>query len=84
MRACNAVIIVGILRSGGDTRFSFFLDGLIIWAVGVPSAFLGAFVLNLPVYWVYLLVMSEEILKWILGIRRYFSRRWINDMAQTV
>ncbi len=84
VRACNAVIIVGILRSGGDTRFSFFLDGLIIWAVGVPSAFLGAFVLNLPVYWVYLLVMSEEILKWILGIRRYFSRRWINDMAQTV
>jgi Na+-driven multidrug efflux pump len=30
VRACNAVIVVGILRSGGDTRFSFFLDGVII------------------------------------------------------
>ena len=84
VRACNAVIVVGILRSGGDTRFSFFLDGVIIWVVGVPMAMLGAFVLDLPVYWVYLMIMSEEVLKWTLGMRRYFSRKWINDLAQTV
>jgi MATE family, multidrug efflux pump len=84
VRACNAVIVVGILRSGGDTRFSFLLDGVIIWVVGVPMAIFGAFVLDLPVYWVYLMVMSEEVLKWILGMRRYSSRRWIHDLAQTV
>jgi len=75
---------VGVLRSGGDTRFSFYLDGLIIWFLGVPMAFFSAFVLRLPVWWVYCFIMSEEILKWILGMRRYFSRRWINDLAQTV
>lgn len=84
VRATNAVIVVGVLRSGGDTRFSFFLDGMIIWVVGVPMAFLGAFVLRLPVQGVYLMIMSEEILKFTLGLRRYFSRRWINDLAQTV
>jgi putative MATE family efflux protein len=84
VRATNAVIVVGVLRSGGDTRFSFFLDGLIIWLVGVPMAYLGAFVLDLPVYGVYFLIMSEEILKFIIGLRRYFSRRWIHDLAQTV
>jgi putative MATE family efflux protein len=84
VRACNAVIVVGILRSGGDTRFSFFLDGVIIWVVGVPMAILGAFVLDLLVYWVYLMIMSEEVLKFILGMRRYASRRWIHDLAQTV
>lgn len=84
VRATNAVIVVGVLRSGGDTRFSFFLDGVIIWIVGVPMAFLGAFVLGLPVQGVYLMIMSEEILKFTLGMRRYFSRRWINDLAQTV
>lgn len=84
VRATNAVIVVGVLRSGGDTRFSFFLDGVIIWVVGVPMAFLGAFVLGLPVQGVYLMIMSEEILKFTLGLRRYFSRRWINDLAQTV
>ncbi len=84
VRAANAVMIVGVLRSGGDTRFSFFLDGIIIWVVGVPMAFLGAFVLNLPVYGVYFMIMSEEVLKFILGLRRYFSRKWIHDLARTV
>jgi len=81
IRAANAVIIVGILRSGGDTRYSFLLDGVIIWVLGVPSAIFTAFVLDMPVYWVYLAVMSEEILKWILGMRRFISRRWIHNVT---
>jgi putative MATE family efflux protein len=84
LRAANAVIIVGILRSGGDTRYSFFLDGVIIWVLGVPMAIFTAFVLDLPVYLVYLAVMSEEILKWVLGMRRYFSRRWIHNVTVNV
>ena len=84
VRAGNAVIIVGILRSGGDTLYSFILDGLIIWLVGVPSAIFTAFVLDWPVYLVYLAILSEEILKWSLGMRRYFSRKWIHNLAQTI
>lgn len=81
VRVNNMTTVVGILRAGGDTRFSFFLDGMIIWIVGVPMAYLGAFVFDLPVYFVYLCVMSEEATKWVLGIRRYLSRKWINDMT---
>jgi Na+-driven multidrug efflux pump len=77
-------MVVGVLRSGGDTRYSFFLDGVIIWVVGVPSAIIGAFVLHLPVYGVYFMVMAEEFLKWVLGLRRFFSRKWIHDMAGRV
>jgi putative MATE family efflux protein len=84
LRAANSIIIVGILRSGGDARFSFFLDGLVIWIVGVPMAFFTAFVLHLPVYWVYLAIMSEELLKWIIGMRRTFSRKWIHNLTHTV
>jgi Na+-driven multidrug efflux pump len=76
--------VVGILRAGGDTRFSLFLDGLIIWIVGVPMAYLGAFVWHLPVYLVYLCAMSEEATKWILGMHRYFSRKWINNLTVQV
>ena len=81
VRVNNMTTVVGILRAGGDTRFSLFLDGFIIWIVGVPMAYLGAFVLHLPVYFVYLFAMSEEAAKWVLGIRRYLSRKWINDMT---
>ena len=84
MRVSNMTIVIGILRAGGDTRFSLFLDGIIIWIVGVPMAYLSAFVLDLPVYFVYLFAMSEETSKYILGIIRYRSRKWINNLAEHV
>jgi putative MATE family efflux protein len=84
VRVNNMTIVVGILRAGGDTRFSLFLDGIIIWLVGVPMAFLAANVLHLPVYYVYLFAMSEEAAKWILGVTRYRSRKWINNLTAQV
>ena len=81
VRINNTTTVIGILRAGGDTRFSLFLDGIIIWIVGVPMAYLGAFVFNWPVHLVYLCAMSEEVTKWILGINRYFSRKWINNLT---
>jgi len=84
VRVNNMTIVIGILRAGGDTRYSLFLDGIIIWLVGVPMAYLGANVWHLPVYLVYLCVMSEEAAKWILGIRRYRSRKWIHNLAVQV
>jgi putative MATE family efflux protein len=84
IRVNNMTTVVGILRAGGDTRFSLFLDGIIIWLVGVPMAYVGANILHLPVYFVYLCAMSEEATKWFLGINRYFSRKWINNLAAQV
>ena len=82
VRVNNMTIVVGVLRAGGDTRYSLFLDGFIIWLVGVPMAYLGANVFHLPVYFVYLCAMSEEAAKWILGMRRYLSRRWIHNLTE--
>lgn len=84
IRVNNMTTVVGILRAGGDTRFSLFLDGIIIWIVGVPMAYLGAFFWDFPVYLVYLCAMSEEATKWLLGINRYFSRKWINNLTAHV
>jgi Na+-driven multidrug efflux pump len=81
IRVNNMTIVVGILRAGGDTRFSLFLDGIIIWLVGVPFAALGAFYFHLPVYFVYLCAMSEETAKWLLGVIRWRSRKWINNLT---
>jgi len=84
LRVANMVLFIGVLRSGGDTRFAFFLDCGSIWLVGVPLAFLGAFVFHLPVYTVYLLVMTEELVKFCIGMVRFFSRRWIQNVVHSV
>jgi Na+-driven multidrug efflux pump len=84
LRINNMTIVVGILRAGGDTRFSLILDGVIIWIVGVPMAYLGANVFNLPIQYVYLCAMSEEVTKWFFGMNRYRSRKWVHNLTQQV
>lgn len=81
IRTSNMVLVVGVLRSGGDTRVGALLDVGTLWAIGVPSALLAAFVFKLEIYWVYLLVMSEELVKLLIGYWRYRSRRWMHDLT---
>ncbi len=81
LKAANMVMIVGILRSGGDTRFALFADTVPLWTIGVPLALIGAFVLHLPVYWVVLMVMADEATKFAISLWRVISGRWINNVV---
>ena len=81
LRSINFILFVGVLRSGGDTRFAMFMELTTIWTVGVPAALIGGFVLHLPVTGVYLMVLLEELVKAVVITRRYFSRRWIHDLV---
>ena len=47
-RAFNAVNVVGVLRSGGDTVFSLKLDVGSMWLIGVPLCAAAVFLFNLP------------------------------------
>lgn len=77
----NYVNIVGVLRSGGDTRMCLFLDTSGVWLIGVPFAFLGALLWRLPIEWVYALVMSEEVYKAVLGYWRYRQKKWLRNLV---
>jgi len=52
-----------------------------IWVIGVPAAMIGGFVLQLPVYGVYALVLLEEAVKAVIVFWRFQSRRWIHDLV---
>ena len=80
----NYILIVGVLRSGGDTRMCLFLDTSGVWCIGVPLAFLGALYWKLPIYGVYALVLSEEIYKMVLGTWRYRQKKWLRNLALEV
>lgn len=78
----TTILIIGILRSGGDTKFSLYLEIGSVWLVGVPLAFLGALVWKLPVYWVVALVSLEEIVKAAIGVPRVLSKRWVQNVIE--
>jgi Na+-driven multidrug efflux pump len=75
------MLFIGALRAGGDTRYAMFMELFSVWLIGVPSALIGGFVLRLPVYGVYALVLVEEAVKSIIILRRYLSRKWIHDLV---
>jgi putative MATE family efflux protein len=77
----NWVNIVGILRSGGDTKAALMLDITGVWLVGIPFAYLGGMILGLPIYFVYALVTFEEVYKFILGFKRYKKRIWLKNLV---
>jgi len=80
-RTFNLVNIVGVLRSGGDTKASLLLDMTGVWCVGIPFAFLGEIVLGLPIYYVYAMITLEEVYKFILGFRRYKQKKWLKNIV---
>lgn len=80
--AVNTTLIAGIFRAGGDSRFGCICDGITMWCYAVPLGFFAAFVLKLPVLWVYFLLCTDEFAKWPAVIRRYRSGKWLNNITR--
>ncbi|MGN0659667.1 MAG: MATE family efflux transporter [Emergencia sp.] len=76
----NGIQITGTLRGGGDTRFAMIAECSCVWLVAVPLAFLGAQVLELPIYLAVLLVRVEDLVKSFILTWRFRSKKWINNV----
>ncbi|PNV59266.1 MATE family efflux transporter [Clostridium sp. chh4-2] len=77
----NYVNVVGVLRSGGDTRMCLIIDTSGVWLIGIPLAFLGGLVLKQPIYIVYAMVLLEEVYKAIVGYIRYRQKKWLRNLT---
>lgn len=80
--AVNTTLIAGVFRAGGDSRFGFICDTIDMWCYAVPVGFIAAFVLKLPVMWVYFLLCTDEFVKWPWVIRHYRSGKWLNNITR--
>jgi putative MATE family efflux protein len=80
-RVFNLINIIGVLRSGGDTRYTLLLDSGGIWLIAVPMAFLGGMVWKLPIHLVMALVSAEELFKMVFGLQRLYSKKWVRNIV---
>ena len=81
-QAFNTTMVVGIFRSGGDTRFGLILDVTTMWCCSILLGFIAAFVLKLSVPAVYVILMSDEIIKIPITTWRYRKYRWLRDVTR--
>jgi len=82
LKVCNLHIVVGLLRSGGDTTFSLLVDVGILWVVGVPLVAVAGLAWGIAPALVFLCTGVEELVKLAFGVRRILSGRWINDLTR--
>lgn len=80
--AVNTTLIAGIFRAGGDSKFGLICDTIDMWGYAVPLGFLAAFVLKLPVLWVYFLLCTDEFVKWPWVIGHYLSGKWLKNITR--
>ena len=80
--AVNTALIAGVFRAGGDTKFGLICDTVDMWVYAVPLGFFAAFVLKLPVLWVYFLLCTDEFVKWPWVLHHYRKGEWAKNITR--
>lgn len=76
----NMVLAGGVIRSGGNTRITMWIDIIGTWLFGVPLGLLSAFVLQLPIYVVYGILSMEEVVRLLIAIVVFKKKIWIKTL----
>lgn len=81
-QAFNSTVICGVLRSGGDIKFGLYMDVLTMWCCSILIGAVAAFVFHASVEVVYMILMSDEVIKVPICIWRYCKYAWLNDVTR--
>ena len=82
LRQLNYVLVVGILRAGGDTRISALLDVGVTLLWGAPWCFVLGYVFEVPFMWLVCgTFVAEDVLKLPLCLWRMKSGKWLHTLT---
>jgi len=81
-QAFNTSMICGVFRSGGDSKWGFVCDVIVMWGYAVPFGFITAFVFKLPPMWIYFLICTDEFVKIPSVYKHYKSYKWLKNITR--
>ncbi|MCI9525397.1 MAG: MATE family efflux transporter [Lachnospiraceae bacterium] len=81
-QAMNTLLISGVFRAGGDSKFGMICDIIVMWGISVPLGFLCAFVWNLPPMAVYFILCLDEFWKIPAVYAHYKKFGWLKDITR--
>ena len=82
VKISNMIIAGGVLRSGGKTQYTLYIDMLGTWVFGVPLGLLGAFVFKWPIEAVYALLSFEEVVRLIITLIILKKKIWMQNVTK--
>lgn len=82
VKVINMMRIIGVLRAGGDNRFTLITDTIVMWCFGLPIYIATVFLAKISFVYIYALMFLEDGLKFIPVIRRIASKKWMNNLTR--
>jgi len=82
VKVINMMRIIGVLRAGGDNRFTLITDTIVMWGFGLPVYIATVFLAKISFVYIYALMFLEDGLKFIPVIRRIASKKWMNNLTR--
>ncbi len=80
-KSVNSTTIAGIFCAGGDSKFGFLCDTVVMWCIIVPTGLVSAFLWKLPVIVVYFILNLDEFLKLPAVYINYKKYKWVKDLT---
>ncbi len=80
VKVLNMILGGGIIRSGGKTKYTMWIDAVGTWGFGVPLGLLAAFVWKLPVVYVYLILSLEECVRLGISLVLFTKKKWMGSI----
>lgn len=82
LRNIPYMLVVGIFRAGGDTKYALAVDFACAYLIGIPLTAAAGLILHLSVPATYLVMyLSEDVLKVFLYGRHFLSEKWIRPVV---
>ena len=78
----NTTLSVGVFRAGGDAKIGLVFDVGSMWCGSILLGSLAAFVFHWSLPVVYVLLMSDELIKIPLSLWRYRKKIWLKNITR--
>ena len=72
----------GIIRGGGDAKFTMYMNIISTWCIVMPLSFMSAFWWRWPVVAVVMVIQSDQIFKGLPTFLRFRKYRWIKKLTR--
>ncbi|MBQ0065405.1 MAG: MATE family efflux transporter [Firmicutes bacterium] len=78
----SSIVCNGVIKASGQTQTLLKIDILSNWAIAIPLGYICAFILKVPVHYLYLILRSGNIFKSIWGIHKVKGNHWLNELKK--
>lgn len=81
-KSLNTITIGGIFCAGGDSKFGFICDAVVMWGITIPLGYLCAFVWHVTPMILYIVICLDELVKIPVAAIRFRQYKWLKNITR--